>query len=312
MDKVTDQINGIKEGALLPPHGYRGLCAWISMKKLFRLDVLAEENDFELLSGHMALSVPFGWEEESLPTGQTRFRIHCEQEDWLRAFMQGVQELVPQAHCVLDSLEEQDWLAAWRQFFTPVCCGSRFVVLPPWLANSDAFPGRMPIVIEPKSAFGTGHHATTALCLKVLSDLLDSGRVGAGQSFLDLGTGSGVLGIACCKNGLSGLGLDIDPLAISNALENKELNQISGFDLAVGSIEMAEGRHFDVVLANILARPLIEMAAQLRSVLQEGGCLVLSGLLEIQAQGVIAAYVAQGMPEPQIILDGEWCALLWQ
>ena len=218
----------------------------------------------------------------------------------------------PETHCTLEALEAQDWLSAWRQFFTPVCCGSRFVVLPPWLAESPDFPGRTPVLIEPKSAFGTGHHATTALCLGVVSDLLDQGRIASGQTFLDLGTGSGVLGIACCKSGLSGLGLDIDPLAVDNALENRELNQVSGFDAALGGIEAAVGRSFDLVLANILARPLMELAPAVAAARKPDGCLVLSGLLEIQADGVEAAYKAQGLPAARRVIEGEWCALVWE
>ena len=176
------------------------------MKQIFRLDIVAQEGDFDRISGLLTLGVSFGWEEESLATGETRFRVHCEQEDFLQKLRESVSHAAPETHCTLEALEAQDWLSAWRQFFTPVCCGSRFVVLPPWLAESPDFPGRTPVLIEPKSAFGTGHHATTALCLGVVSDLLDQGRIASGQTFLDLGTGSGVLGIACCKSGLSGLG----------------------------------------------------------------------------------------------------------
>lgn len=282
------------------------------MDTLFRLDILAEEADFDLLAGHLALHAVYGWEEESLPTGQMLFRLHCEQEDWLVQLQNTLRAVAPAARYVLERVEAQDWLAAWRQFFTPVPCGSRFVVLPPWLADTKDFPGRTPILIEPKSAFGTGHHATTALCLSVVSELLDSGRIRAGQSFLDLGTGSGVLGIGCCKSGLHGLGLDIDPLAVDNAVENRALNKVEGFELATGSVDGAAGRCFDLVLANILARPLTEMAPQIRAAVAEEGCLVLSGLLEIQAAGVIAAYRTEGLPEPRSVLQGEWCALVWE
>ena len=222
-------------------------------------------------------------------------------------------QTVPAAESALSELEETDWLAAWRQFFTPVCCGNHFVVLPPWLADTQDFPGRTPILIEPKSAFGTGHHATTALCLRVVSDLLEAGRLQEGQHFLDLGTGSGVLGIGCCKFGLTGEGLDIDPLAVDNAVENRALNAIApeNFTVAEDSIGAVTGKQFDLVLANILARPLTEMAADIVRVCRPGGCLVLSGLLEIQADGVTAAYKAQGLPEPCRIIDGEWAALVW-
>ncbi|WP_418236926.1 50S ribosomal protein L11 methyltransferase [Desulfovibrio sp.] len=283
------------------------------MKTIHRLEIVVAESDYDCATGLLALEVPFGWEEQSLPTGETRFRVHCEQKDFLERLQQLLKQTVPAAESALSELEETDWLAAWRQFFTPVCCGNHFVVLPPWLADTQDFPGRTPILIEPKSAFGTGHHATTALCLRVVSDLLEAGRLQQGQHFLDLGTGSGVLGIGCCKFGLTGEGLDIDPLAVDNAVENRALNSIAPehFTVAEGSIDAVAGKQFDLVLANILARPLTEMAADIVRACRPGGCLVLSGLLEIQADGVTAAYKAQGLPEPRRIIDGEWAALVW-
>ena len=283
------------------------------MKTIHRLEIVVAESDYDCATGLLALEVPFGWEEQSLPTGETRVRVHCEQKDFLERLQQLLKQTVPAAESALSELEETDWLAAWRQFFTPVCCGNHFVVLPPWLADTQDFPGRTPILIEPKSAFGTGHHATTALCLRVVSDLLEAGRLQQGQHFLDLGTGSGVLGIGCCKFGLTGEGLDIDPLAVDNAVENRALNAITpeNFTVAEGSIGAVAGKQFDLVLANILARPLTEMAADIVRACRPGGCLVLSGLLEIQADGVTAAYKAQGLPEPRRIIDGEWAALVW-
>lgn len=282
------------------------------MKTIFRLELTAREEDFDRITGLLALSVPFGWEEESLPTGETRFRIHCDNPEVISDLQREAAARVPEVQCVLDTLEAQDWLAAWREFFTPVLCGTRFVVLPPWLAESPDFPGRTPVLIEPKSAFGTGHHATTALCLDVLSDLLDRGRVACGRTFLDLGTGTGVLGIACCKSGLTGLGLDIDPLAVDNALENRALNAVAHFDVRLGGIEALAGRSFDLVLANILARPLMDLAPAIVAARAPDGCLILSGLLEIQAHGVEAAYTAQGLPRARRVRDGEWCALVWE
>ena len=283
------------------------------MKTIHRLEIVVAESDYDCATGLLALEVPFGWEEQSLPTGETRFRVHCEQKDFLERLQQLLKQTVPAAESALSELEETDWLAAWRQFFTPVCCGNHFVVLPPWLADTQDVPGRTPIFIEPKSAFGTGHHATTALCLRVVSDLLEAGRLQQGQHFLDLGTGSGVLGIGCCKFGLTGEGLDIDPLAVDNAVENRALNAIApeNFTVDEGSIDAVAGKQFDLVLANILARPLTEMAADIVRACRPGGCLVLSGLLEIQADGVTAAYKAQGLPEPRRIIDGEWAALVW-
>lgn len=282
------------------------------MKNMWRLDILAQDEDFDRITGILTLCVSFGWEEESLSTGETRFRVHCEHSDFMRDLQRRIMTDAPEAQCLLEELEEQDWLAAWRQFFTPVCCGSRFVVLPPWLEQSPDFPDRAHVLIEPKSAFGTGHHATTALCLNVLSDLLDQKRLRPGQLFLDLGTGSGVLGIACCKSGLIGLGLDIDPLAVDNALENQALNAAEGFEPGLGSMEAVAGQTFDLVVANILARPLIELAPAITAACNPGGNLILSGLLEIQADEVEAAYQAQGLPVARRERQGEWCALVWR
>ena len=281
------------------------------MKNIFRFEMVVAEEDADRATGLLTLGVPFGWEEETLPTGETRFRVHCENPEFINNLQSDMQARIPAAECTLTTLEDQDWLAAWRQFFTPVPCGNRFVVLPPWLADSPDFPGREKIVIEPKSAFGTGHHATTALCLTVLSDLLDKGRVKAGQHFLDLGTGSGVLAIGCCKSGLTGEGYDIDMLAVENAIENRGINGIEGFEVGLGSIDALEGRTYDLVLANILARPLIDLAQRIVWACKPGACMVLSGLLEIQADSVEEAYMAQCLPKPRRVIDGEWCALVW-
>lgn len=283
------------------------------MPDLYRLEIVTEEEDFDRVSGLLALHAPFGWEEESLASGETRFVIHCESREHLGELRAQLLAAAPGAAATLEAVERQDWLAAWREFFTPVPCGSRFVVLPPWLTADTDFPGRIPILIEPKSAFGTGHHATTALCLGALSELLDTGRVVPGQTFLDLGTGSGILGIGCCKSGLTGLGLDIDPLAVANARENRALNGVSpeAFTIEEGGVALAAGRSFDLVLANILAGPLRELAPELAAALDLGASLVLSGILVSQADTVEAAYRAQGLSPAHRRIEGEWCALVW-
>lgn len=283
-------------------------------KQLIRLDIVAGESSYDVVTGLLTLLVSSGWEEQSLPTGETRFRVHSENAPLIQTLRQAVEARVPEASCQVDSIVEQDWLTAWKAFFTPVPCGQRFVVLPPWRASEPGFEGRTKIFIEPKSAFGTGHHATTALCLEVLSGLLDEGRLRAGQTFLDLGTGSGVLGTGLCLSGLKGAGFDIDPVAIDNALENRVLNHIPDeqFEIAVGSIEKCAGRSFDVIVANILAGPLKELAADIVRVKAPDGVLILSGLLTIQADSVEESYRACGLPQAVRFQNGEWSALCWK
>ncbi len=282
-------------------------------KRLVRLEVVADEESYDVVTGMLTLMVSSGWQEESLPTGETRFLVHSENVGVVQDVRQALESRLQDVSFKVDAVEEQDWLEAWKEFFTPVSCGERFVVLPPWHESDLGFENRTKIVIEPKSAFGTGHHATTALCLQVLSDMLDAGRLHAGQTFLDLGVGSGVLSIGLCKNGLTGCGFDIDPIAIDNALENRAVNGISEADCEIdlGSIEKASGRSFDCVVANILAKPLIELAKDIVRARREGGVLVLSGLLTIQADAVEDAYRKLGLPQANRTTMGEWSALLW-
>lgn len=279
------------------------------MSQLFRLDILAEDEHGDSVQGVLARLVTYGWEEESLPTGQTRFRVHGHSSDFAEQLAAEVRLFAPEVEITRDTIEDKDWLAAWREFFTPVHCG-RFVVLPPWLRESTPLNNALPIVIEPKSAFGTGHHATTVLCLEALSDLLDKGLVKAGDRFYDLGTGSGVLGIGAALAGLSGAGSDIDSLAVDNAGENGVINNVEErFIIRSGSAEAAGSETFDLVMANILAGPLRELAPLVIPLVKPGGVLILSGILTIQADAVAAAYTALGTPTR--LESGEWSGLIF-
>ncbi len=290
------------------------------MEKLIRCEIVVDEEHVELLWALLALHISFGWEEESLLTGQTCFKVHCESREFVNKLCETVQNNVLAAQVQITEIENEDWTKAWREFFTPIACGAHFMVLPPWLLASTDLQGRSAIVIEPKSAFGTGHHNTTALCLQVVSELLDKGRIAKGMEFLDLGTGSGILGIGACKFGLFGVGTDIDTLAVDNALENRDINAIAaydavqkqGLDVLHGSTEVVKGRKFDVILANILAKPLQELAPDIVALMKKDACLVLSGLLLIQAKDVEAAYTALGLAPARMIVDGEWAALVWE
>ena len=172
---------------------------------LIRLDIVVDEEQYDTVAGLLVRNISYGWEEDSLPTGETRFRVHCDNAIVQENLLSALRAWLPGLDVEQTSIPRQDWTVAWREFFTPVRAG-QFIVLPPWLFESTPLEGRKPIIIEPKSAFGTGHHNTTVLCLEAITELLASGRLKAGQRFFDVGTGSGILGIACCLNGLAGLG----------------------------------------------------------------------------------------------------------
>ncbi|MCL1986270.1 MAG: 50S ribosomal protein L11 methyltransferase [Betaproteobacteria bacterium] len=278
---------------------------------LFRCDILAAEDMVDVVSGMLAMRVSSGWEEQSLPDGRVCFVVHAHDVLFIQGLTKELHVLHPSLDIVVSSVTEQDWQQVWREYFTPVACGECFLVLPPWRERDTLLGGRLPIIIEPRSAFGTGHHASTVLCLEAISELYQAGCVAEGMSFLDLGTGSGILGIGCCRLGLRGIGLDTDPLAVENALENKERNNCRKFRLAMGSMECVKRRHFDLVLANILAGPLRELAPDIGRAVKKNGCLVLSGILTTQADEVEASYRHEGFSAARRKQAGEWTALIW-
>ena len=282
------------------------------MTNLVRLDITVSEDMADVATMVMMQNLSYGWEEESLPTGEVLFRVHIENPTLLQDMKSSIQAMLPDADVEQSEIPNQDWTSAWREFFTPVSVGSHFMVIAPWMKETVDLEDRMPIVIEPKTAFGTGHHPTTALCLACVSELAGKGRIGEGMRFFDIGTGSGILGIGCAFLGMTGLGVDIDILAVENTEENRHINKVAeAFSVAQGSADYTD-ESFDVVLANILAQPLKDLAPQILQRVKEGGCLVLSGLLEHQAQSVEKAYMDIGLPQARRVVSGEWAALIWE
>jgi len=280
--------------------------------KLSRLTLVFAPDHDDLVTGLLFLHTPWGWRDDGLVDGHRRVVVHFDRPEQSAEVEAALHEACPTLVATSDSVDNADWTSAWKQYFTPIHIGARFVVLPSWMADSPQTA--QPILIEPKMAFGTGHHQTTALCLEALDQLAASGTLRAGQTFLDLGTGSGILGIAAVKLGLSGLGLDIDPVAIDNAHENAALNQVeTELELGVGGIDaVAATRRFDCILANILANPLMDMAEAITARLKRPGILVLSGILREQADRVAAAYMDQGLPKPEISHSQEWARLVFR
>lgn len=287
------------------------------MSDLIQLVVTVDADDEDMLNAVLAVNAPSGWAEETLPGGDMRIFVHTENPLHAEELVMAVRTALPEASIDRTTVERKNWMLAWREFFTPVTAGSRFLVLAPWMEEEKRATSRDVIQIEPKMAFGTGHHETTALCLGVLSDLADEGRLNPAMRFLDLGTGSGILGIGCALLGLSGLGLDIDLQAVENALENCRVNGVShdgdcpAFAVRRGGIADTDDS-YDLILANILADPLVSMAPDIVKRLKKDGALVLSGLLAIQADKVATAYEAEGLPAPQRKISGEWAALIWK
>jgi ribosomal protein L11 methyltransferase len=206
---------------------------------------------------------------------------------------------------VVAEVPDADWGEEWKKSFAPLDVG-RVRVRPSWI-DTPPPPGAVEVVLDPGMAFGTGSHPTTSLCLAALSDLL-AARPGA--AVLDVGTGSGLLAIAARKLGAGRVaGNDNDPVAVRVARENADRNGAE-VELVEAPLSGIAGA-FDVVLANILANTLVELAPEIAAKLAPGGVVLLSGILAPQEEEVRRAYVALGLaPVPGgDRRDGEWSLL---
>ena len=212
-----------------------------------------------------------------------------------------------------DTVEARDWVKATLEELVPVPAG-RFVVHGHHdRANVPA--NKLGIEIEAALAFGTGHHGTTRGCLLLLDEVLKTRRL---ARVLDLGTGTGVLAIAAAKaRHRPVLASDIDPLSVRVARENARLNGVGNRVQAIQATgfsapQFASRGPFDLVLANILANPLRQMATPMAGYLAPSALVILSGLLPHQAQGVVAAYGARGLVLRRHLKIEGWSSLLLQ
>ncbi|EAT12875.1 50S ribosomal protein L11 methyltransferase [Bermanella marisrubri] len=184
----------------------------------------------------------------------------------------------------LELVEDKDWVREWMDTFKPMPFGQRLWICPSWLEPEDK--NAVNLKLDPGLAFGTGTHATTSLCLKWLD-----GQQLDNRSIIDFGCGSGILGIAAMLLGARDLlGIDIDPQAILASNENSERNGLNPDSYHYCLPEDAPQQQADLVLANILAGPLVELKDSILSYLKPGGDLVLSGILASQGQTVATAY----------------------
>ncbi len=198
----------------------------------------------------------------------------------------------------LEPLEDKDWIRAWMDNYKPMQFGERLWVCPKHIEPPE--PDAVNLMLDPGLAFGTGTHPTTALCLQWLD--------GAGlnnKNILDFGCGSGVLAIAALMLGAQHCdATDIDPQALQatedNAKENSVIDKLDAM-----KPEQLPDQQYDIVLANILAGPLVDLASQLASYTKSGGDIVLSGILESQANEIISAYSPWFDLDTPVVQD-EW------
>jgi ribosomal protein L11 methyltransferase len=188
-------------------------------------------------------------------------------------------------------LKDRDWNSSWHRFFKPQKVGDAFWVTPPW-ASSPTFRHRRVITIEPGMAFGTGTHATTRGCMEFIEKVAASFR-GTGFNALDVGTGSGILAIALAKLGANRVwAVDTDPVALKVAGENLRCNSVRDKIQLSGSQVSRIRKSFPVVVANLTAETILDLAAALEKRVAPQGFLVLSGILNQKTKQVINQFAA--------------------
>ena len=200
------------------------------------------------------------------------------------AIEQQLQDLLPAATSCFHSeiLEDRDWSSTWRDSFGAMCFGRRLWVCP--VGEQPDEPDSIVVHMDPGMAFGTGTHATTAMCLEWLDAYTPRNL-----SVIDYGCGSGILAIAAHKLGVANVtAVDIDPQAVQATQENARRN---GCDIRVCHPDALGQGSVALVVANILANPLIELAADLSTRVHPGGKLVMTGILADQSEAVKAAYI---------------------
>jgi ribosomal protein L11 methyltransferase len=186
-------------------------------------------------------------------------------------------------------LPPQDWAESWKRHFRPLTIGPALLIKPSW-SRARPRPGQAVVRLDPGISFGTGHHPTTRFCL---DQIVAARRPDTVQSFLDIGTGSGILAIAAAKLGFRPVqALDVDPEAVATAQANARQNRVS---LRIQCMDLAElslkpARRYDLVCANLTSNLLIRHAQRIIRQVEPGGRLVLAGILQVEFRQVRRAY----------------------
>lgn len=244
--------------------------------------IVEDEQDFEnFLENNHAYWDYVDEELENKFKGVSRVKFYLSDDEEGKALLNTVANFLgkmPETAFVQDS----DWENNWKEFYKPIEVGEKLVVVPEWEPVPE--DGRIPLKLDPGLIFGTGSHATTKMCLAALESV-----AGPGKTVLDLGCGSGILGIGALLLGCDRCaGCDIDPKAPEVALSNAGLNGITAekFDIRAGdvlsdaSMRKALGSNYDIVTANIVSDVIIPLSGFVKEFLKPGGTFITSGIIE--------------------------------
>lgn len=226
----------------------------------------------------------------------------------LRDFMD-----IGEGSIAVDETEDIDWINNWKQYFKQFYVDD-ILIIPSWEEVKEEDKDRMIIHIDPGTAFGTGMHETTQLCIRQLKKFVKEDT-----ELLDVGTGSGILSIVALKLGAKhAVGTDLDPCAVPAVEENKEVNEIptQDFDMMIGNIiddkevqDKVGYEKYDIVVANILADVLVPLTPVIVNQMKKGGIYITSGIIDNKEETVVEAVKAAGLEVLEVTYQGEWVSV---
>lgn len=248
-------------------------------------------------------------DEALLAKDRTQAKVHmyisCEDNPF--EAVSKISEMLKEANIdfQVDSLDcnDEDWLNNWKQYFQPSPVGEKLLIRPTWRQNYDP-EGRIVINLDPGLAFGTGTHETTRLCLEVLEKIVKEDT-----TVLDVGCGSGILGIASLLLGAkTAVGVDIDPMAVKTAKENAVLNNVEDkFTAIEGNFTEKVSGKFDIVVANIVADAIIFLSQGVKTFMKEDSVYIMSGIIDTRVDEVIEEVSKNFEITQKLFLNGWYC-----
>lgn len=282
----------------------------IDIEKYHEVAIAVYKKDIDAVANYIIENISTGLlleDEEGNSHTNLKFYVSASTEldakvAGLKIYLKGIDPSYGDVSVKTKSIKNIDWLESYRNSVVPIEIGDSIVITPPWDVNK--FEGKQIIIIEPKMAFGTGKHETTRSCLAVMEKLNLRNK-----SVFDLGCGSGILGIYAAQKGASRVvGYDIDPLAVENSIENFAINRVSDTCSAhLGGLDDAdENEQFDIVIVNIIRKVIVPIIPRLKSMITDGGVLILSGLLKTDQPHIDSALAACGLDNSTIHPDNEW------
>lgn len=244
------------------------------------------------------------------PKDKVRIHLYLSEKNQIAPVVQLLeQRLTAQSltfNVVVDNIQQEDWETAWKQYYKPIDIGKKLAIVPSWQTYKT---NRNILWMDPGMAFGTGSHETTSLCLEVLDE-----RIKGGETVLDIGTGSGILGIAALLLGAKKVdAIDIDPLAIRMATENAERNHVQNkMNIQQGNLTDKINGKYDLITANIIASAIIELAPATIPLLKENGYFLASGIIDEREQEVIDCTDKLSLNIVEIYRKNGWSAILFK